>query len=151
MEINAFVASLMKTRSFEPSTSAIKQLAANTQNNELNRALLQIASNFENISSTPIKPEGDIKSSLQVSLSLYSLITNAKYDDAIELINQAIESETINAENKLHFANIKGALYLNQRRYAEAETVYTGLLEDYPHNRASKMFFFQKITPSGDL
>ncbi len=144
MEINAFVASLMKTRSFEPSTSAIKQLAANTQNNELNRALLQIASNFENISSTPIKPEGDIKSSLQVSLSLYSLITNAKYDDAIELINQAIESETINAENKLHFANIKGALYLNQRRYAEAETVYTGLLEDYPHNRASKMFFFQQ-------
>ena len=144
MEINAFVASLMKTRSFEPSTTAIKQFAANTQNNELNRALLEIASNFENISSTPIKPEGDIKSSLQVSLSLYSLITNAKYDDAIGLINQAIESEIINAENKLHFANIKGALYLNQKRYDEAEAVYTGLLEDYPHNRASKMFFFQQ-------
>ena len=144
VELNAFISSLLKSNSIDSTATALKQLALNTQNDELNNALVQAAGNLDGLLETPNTVKGEIQNSLQVSISLYSLIANAKNKDAIALIDRALLSENISAKSKLHFANIKGALFMNEKRYDEAEALYSDLLKEHPHNRASKMFFFQK-------
>ncbi|GGF65603.1 hypothetical protein [Alteromonas lipolytica] len=151
MEINAFVASLLQNTSLRSSSNTLEDFAQSTQNEELNKALLNAAQNFKTFSTSPIDVKGEIQSGLQVSLSLYSLIANAKTDSAINLIDRALKSDNLSDESKLNFANIKGALLLNEKKYTEADTLYKGLLEKYPHNRASQMYLFREALRNLDF